>query len=119
MLEAILHDLKMVGMAMLLLAVSWAANSILGMYDSIKINNDSFDRDKFVTGGLKFLAVGFGTGLASVVISALPMFLDEFGIGISETATDTFSVITIAGLYSVAITKYMKQCIEKLTKILK
>lgn len=119
MTDAILHDLKMVGMAMLLLLASWLANTILGMYGSIKVDKDSFDKNKFTTGLLKFMAIGVGTGLASVVISALPIFLNEFGITISNSATDAFSVITIAGLYAVAITKYIKQCVDKITKILK
>lgn len=119
MMNTILHDLKMVGMAMLLLFASWLANTILGMYGSIKVDKNMFDKNKFTTGLLKFLAIGFGTGLASVVISALPIFLNEFGITISDAATDAFSVITIAGLYAMAITKYIKQCVDKITKILK
>lgn len=119
MTEAILHDLQMVGTAMLLLMGAWTANMILGMYNNMAVKMEGFDKKKLLTGLVKALAIGVGTGLASVVISALPIFLNEFGITISDSATDAFSVIAIAGLYAMAITKYIKQCVDKITKILK
>lgn len=119
MMEAILSDLRMVGMAMLLLLGSWTANAVLGMYHNMAVKLEGFDKKKLVTGLLKALAVALGTGLASVVISALPHFLTQYGIVIGDAALDTFSVVVVSGLFATAITKYLKECIAKITEILK
>ena len=119
MMEAILSDLRMVGIAMLLLMGAWTANMLLSMYSNMALKLEGFDKKKFAMGLLKAVAVALGTGLASVVISALPLFLTENGIVVDDTTLDALSIVVVTGLFAAAITKYLKQCIQKLTEILK
>lgn len=119
MLEMIIYNLQMIGCAMLLLAGAWLANMILGLFYNTVISTEHFDKKKLVAGIMKLTAVCIGTALASVVITLFPVYLTKYGIGIQDEAIETFSVIVIAGIYAVAIIKYLKECIGKLTDILK
>lgn len=119
MVETVIYDLKMIGCAILLLLVAWTANAILGTFYNIAIWKDSFDKKKLLSGVVKLLSVCAGTALVSIVISLLPVFLSTYGIQIQAEAMEAFSVIAIAGLYALTIVKYLKECVKKLTDILK
>ena len=117
--DTILYDLEMTGCAMVLLAGAWLANMILGLYYNTTVSGETFDSKKLLSGALKLLTVAFGTALISVVVSVFPVYLTKYGIEIQEDAISTFSVIVIATIYAASIIKYIKECISKLTDILK
>ena len=119
MSELILYNLQMVGYAILLLLGAWLANTILGMYFNVKVSSEAFDKKRLLKGVLKLFSVCIGTALVSIVITLFPEYLNTYGIGIGEENIETFSIIVIAGLYAVSIVKYIKECIGKLTEILK
>ena len=119
MFDTFVGDMKMIGCAMLLLLGAWLANAALGLFYNTTFKQEQFDKKKLLLGLWKVGAVAIGTALASVVISLFPPFLTEYGISIQSEAMETFRVVVVAGLYAVAIVKYLKECISKLADILK
>lgn len=119
MFETILYNLEMIGCAMLLLAGAWLANTVVGVYYNTALNAESFDKKKLLHGAIKLLAVCLGSAIGCIVVTLLPMYLTAFGVEIPGEAADMFSVLAVAAIYAVAIVKYLKEWLAKLTEILK
>lgn len=119
MFSTFINDMQMIGCAMMLLLGAWLANAVLGLFYNTTVREEQFDKKKLLNGLWRLGTVAVGTALASAVISLFPAYLTEYGISVQDDALNTFRVIVIAGLYAVAIIKYLKECINKLTDILK
>lgn len=119
MLDAILQNLINVGIALLLYAGSWIANTAVKLYYNIQILEEPFDSHKFKVSLLKVLSFLVSMTLQVTCITAIPLFINEVGFAIPETYIDVFNVIVIIQVIITVAIQYLVEAFNALKDILK
>lgn len=119
MLDAILQNLINVGIALLLYAGSWIANTAVKLYYNIQILEEPFDSHKFKVSLLKVLSFLVSMTLQVTCITAIPLFINEVGFAIPETYIDVFNVIVIIQIIITVAIQYLVEAFNALKDILK
>lgn len=119
MLDAILQNLINVGIALLLYAGSWIANTAVKLYYNIQILEEPFDSHKFKVSLLKVLSFLISMTLQVTCITAIPLFINEVGFAIPETYIDVFNVIVIIQVIITVAIQYLVEAFNALKDILK
>ena len=117
MLSIILENLKLVGIAMGLFVGSIAANTLLGLYNNIKILMQPFEKQRLIDTALKTGCLVVSITLMVLVVTVMPVFCDNVGFPIPEEYIDVFSNLTIIGAAVIPSCKYLKDAYDKLCNI--
>lgn len=117
MLSIILENLKLVGIAMGLFVGSVAANTLLGLYNNIKILMQPFEKQRLIDTALKTGCLVASITLMVLVVTVMPVFCDNVGFPIPEEYIDVFSNLTIIGAAVIPSCKYLKDAYNKLCNI--
>ena len=117
MLSVILENLKLVGIAIGLFVGSVAANTLLGLYNNIKILMQPFEKQRLIDTALKTGCLVASITLMVLVVTVMPVFCDNVGFPIPEEYIDVFSNLTIIGAAVIPSCKYLKDAYDKLCNI--
>lgn len=117
MLSIILENLKLVGIAMGLFVGSVAANTLLGLYNNIKILMQPFEKQRLIDTALKTGCLVVSITLMVLVVTVMPVFCDNVGFPIPDEYIDVFSNLTIIGAAVIPSCKYLKDAYDKLCNI--
>ena len=117
MLSIILENLKLVGIAMGLFVGSVAANTLLGLYNNIKILMQPFEKQRLIDTALKTGCLVISITLMVLVVTVMPVFCDNVGFPIPDEYIDVFSNLTIIGAAVIPSCKYLKDAYDKLCNI--
>lgn len=117
MLSIILENLKLVGIAMGLFVGSVAANTLLGLYNNIKILMQPFEKQRLIDTALKTGCLVASITLMVLVVTVMPVFCDNVGFPIPKEYIDVFSNLTIIGAAVIPSCKYLKDAYDKLCNI--
>ena len=117
MLSIIIENLELVGIAMGLFVGSVASNTLLGLYNNIKILMQPFEKQRLIDTALKTGCLVASITLMVLVVTVMPVFCDNVGFPIPEEYIDVFSNLTIIGAAVIPSCKYLKDAYDKLCNI--
>ena len=117
MLSIIIENLELVGIAMGLFVGSVAANTILGLYNNIKILMQPFEKQRLIDTALKTGCLVISIILMVLVVTVMPVFCNNVGFPIPDEYIDVFSNLTIIGAAVIPSCKYLKDAYDKLCNI--
>ena len=80
MLATILDNLKLVGIAMAIFAGSVAANTLLGLYNNIRILLQPFDKKRLIDTALKTGVLVISIPILVCVITTMPECCNHVGM---------------------------------------
>lgn len=117
MLSIIIENLELVGIAMGLFVGSVATNTLLGLYNNIKILMQPFEKQRLIDTALKTGCLVASIILMVLVVTVMPVFCDNVGFPIPDEYIDVFSNLTIIGAAVIPSCKYLKDAYDKLCNI--
>ena len=117
MLSIIIENLELVGIAMGLFVGSVAANTLLGLYNNIKILMQPFEKQRLIDTALKTGCLVASITLMVLVVTVMPVFCNNVGFPVPEEYIDVFSNLTIIGAAVIPSCKYLKDAYDKLCNI--
>ena len=114
----VVANLEKVGIGVLLFLGAYLSNICLGVWRNVKIEGYDFDWKLIAQSAVKFIVLGVGIGLMSIVVSVLPMYMTYVGIVIEDEAMAVLDSIVIITAFVVACGRYVKDAYSKLKEIL-
>ena len=114
----IVDNLEKVGIGGVLFLGAYLSNICLGAWRSVKIEGYDFDWKLVGQSLIKFIVLGVGIGLLSIIVSTLPIYMVYVGIDIAEETMQVLDSIVIITAFVGATTKYVKDAYTKLKDIL-
>lgn len=117
-MNIIIDNLEKVGFGALLFLMAYVSNMLLGAWRNVKINGFDFDWKLVLESAIKFVVLGVGIALLSIVVSVLPAFMTYVGIDIADETMQVLDSIVIISAFVVACCKYVKDAYDKLKEIL-
>lgn len=114
----VVENLEKVGVGALLFLGAYMSNVCLGAWRSVKIEGYDFDWKLVGQSLVKFIVLGLGIGLLSIVVSILPMYMTYVGIVIEDETMAVLDSIVIITAFVVACGRYVKDAYVKLKEIL-
>ena len=114
----VIANLEKVGIGVLLFLGAYLSNICLGVWRNVKIEGYDFDWKLIAQSAVKFVVLGIGIGLMSIVVSVLPEYMTYVGIDITDEAMQVFDSIVIVTAFMTAAIKYVKDAYTKLKDIL-
>lgn len=114
----VVANLEKVGIGVLLFLGAYLSNICLGVWRNVKIEGYDFDWKLIAQSAVKFVVLGIGIGLMSIVVSVLPEYMTYVGIDITDEAMQVFDSIVIVTAFMTAAVKYVKDAYTKLKDIL-
>lgn len=103
---------------MLIFLSAYLANVAFSLWYNIKIQKETFDRNKLIASGLKIAVFVVGLTLLCTSITVLPIFANEVGWTIPDEYTDVFADLVIIGAVLLVSCKYIKEAFTKFVAIL-
>ena len=117
-INLIVVNLEKVGIGVGLFLGAYVANILLGEWKNVKIEGYEFDWKLIWQSLIKFLVLGIGVGILSIVVSIIPVYLTYIGIEIGEDTMQTIDSMVIIGAFATATIKYITDAIDKIKNIL-
>lgn len=114
----VLLNLEKVGVGVALFLGAYLSNILLGIWSNVKIEGYDFDWKLIVQSLVKFVVLGLGVGLLSVIVSVIPMYLTYIGIEIGAETMETIDSMVIIGAFATATIKYVTDALSKIKAIL-
>ena len=114
----VLLNLEKVGVGVALFLGAYLSNILLGIWSNVKIEGYDFDWKLIVQSLVKFVVLGIGIGLLSIVVSILPVYMTYVGVVIEDETMAVLDSIVIITAFVVACAKYVKDAYGKLKEIL-
>ena len=114
----VVDNLEKVGIGALLFLGAYMSNICLGAWRSVKIEGYDFDWKLIGQSLVKFIVLGLGIGLLSIVVSILPVYMTYVGVVIEDETMTVLDSIVIITAFVVACAKYVKDAYGKLKEIL-
>lgn len=114
----VVANLEKVGIGVLLFLGAYLSNICLGVWRNVKIEGYDFDWKLIAQSAVKFVVLGIGIGLMSIVVSVLPEYMTYVGIDVTDEAMQIFDSIVIITAFMTAAIKYVKDAYTKLKDIL-
>ena len=118
LIPIVIANLEKVGIGALLFLGAYTSNICLGAWRSVKIEGYDFDWKLIGQSLVKFIVLGLGIGLLSIVVSILPVYMTYVGIVIEDETMAVLDSIVIITAFVVACAKYIKDAYGKLKEIL-
>ena len=116
--QIVIENLEKVGIGALLFLGAYMSNVCLGAWRSVKIEGYDFDWKLIGQSLVKFIVLGLGIGLLSIVVSILPVYMTYVGIVIEDETMAVLDSIVIITAFVAACAKYIKDAYGKLKEIL-
>ena len=116
--NVVLLNLEKVGVGVALFLGAYLANILLGVWSNVKVEGYEFDWKLIAQSLVKFVVLGLGVGLLSVVVSVIPMYLTYIGIEIGVETMETIDSMVIIGAFATATIKYTADAVAKVKTIL-
>lgn len=114
----VVANLEKVGIGVLLFLGAYLSNICLGAWRSVKIEGYDFDWKLIGQSLVKFVVLGLGIGLLSIVVSILPMYMTYVGIVVEDETMNVLDSIVIITAFVMACGRYVKDAYGKLKEIL-
>ena len=114
----VVANLEKVGIGVLLFLGAYLSNICLGVWRNVKIEGYDFDWKLITQSAVKFVVLGVGIGLMSIVVSVLPVYMTYVGIVIEDETMAVLDSIVIITAFVVACGRYVKDAYSKLKEIL-
>ena len=114
----VVANLEKVGIGVLLFLGAYLSNICLGVWRNVKIVGYDFDWKLIAQSVVKFVVLGVGIGLMSIVVSILPMYMAYVGIVIEDETMAVLDSIVIITAFVMACGRYVKDAYGKLKEIL-
>lgn len=114
----VLLNLEKVGFGVAIFLGAYLSNICLGIWRNVKIEGYEFDWKMIGQSVLKFVVLGLGISLMSIVVSVLPEYMTYVGIDIADETMQVMDGIVIVGAFVTAACKYVKDAFQKLKDIL-
>ena len=114
----VVANLEKVGIGVLLFLGAYLSNICLGVWRNVKIEGYDFDWKLIAQSAVKFIVLGVGIGLMSIVVSILPMYMTYVGIVIEDETMTVLDSIVIITAFVMACGRYVKDAYSKLKEIL-
>lgn len=111
-------NLEKVGVGVALFLGAYLANILLGIWSNVKVEGYEFDWKLIAQSLAKFVVLGIGIGILSVVVSVIPMYLTYVGIEIGSGTMETIDAMIIVGSFATATIRYVTDAVSKLKTIL-
>lgn len=118
MMNIIFANLEKVGIGVALFMGAYVSNMCLGAWRNVKIEGYDFDWKLIAQSVVKFLVLGIGISLMSIVVSILPVYMEYVGIDITDETMQVIDSLVIITAFVVACVKYIREAYEKLKDIL-
>lgn len=118
MVSLVFNNLEKVGAGVLLFLGSYLSNVCLGAWRSVKVEGYAFDWRMIANSAVKFIVLGVGIALLSIVVSILPAFITYIGIDVADETMQVLDSVVIVAAFVVASCKYVKDAYTKLKEIL-
>ena len=103
--QIVIENLEKVGIGALLFLGAYMSNVCLGAWRSVKIEGYDFDWKLIGQSLVKFIVLGLGIGLLSIVVSILPVYMTYVGIVIEDETMAVLDSIVIITAFVVACAK--------------
>ena len=116
--QIVIENLEKVGIGALLFLGAYMSNVCLGAWRSVKIEGYDFDWKLIGQSLAKFVVLGLGIGLLSIVVSILPVYMTYVGIVIEDETMAVLDSVVIITAFVVACAKSVKDAYGKLKEIL-
>ena len=117
-MSIVLDNLEKVGIGCFLFLGAYLSNMCLGVWRNVLIQGYNFDWRLIAQSVAKFVVLGLGIGLMSIVVSILPQYMTYVGIVIEDETMAVLDSIVIITAFVVACVKYVKDAYDKLKDIL-
>lgn len=114
----VLLNLEKVGIGITIFLGAYLSNICLGIWRNVKIEGYEFDWKMIGQSVLKFIVLGLGISLMSIVVSVLPEYMTYVGIDIADETMQVMDGIVIVTAFVTAACKYVKDAFQKLKDIL-
>lgn len=114
----VLLNLEKVGFGVAIFLGAYLSNICLGIWRNVKIEGYEFDWKMIGQSALKFVVLGLGISLMSIVVSVLPEYMTYVGIDIADETMQVMDGIVIVAAFVTAACKYVKDAFQKLKDIL-
>jgi len=114
----ILINLEKVGIGAALFLGAYISNILFGIWKNVKISGYAFNWRLIIESALKYIILGVGIAMLSVVISAVPQYATYVGIEIGQDTIELIDSIVIIGAFLTATLRYAVDSISKLKDIL-
>ena len=118
LMTIVIANLEKVGIGVLLFLGAYLSNICLGVWRNVKIEGYDFDWKLIAQSAVKFVVLGVGIGLMSIVVSVLPMYMTYVGIVIEDETMAVLDSIVIITAFVMACGRYIKDAYGKLKEIL-
>ena len=118
LMSIVIANLEKVGIGVLLFLGAYLSNICLGVWRNVKIEGYDFDWKLIAQSAVKFVVLGVGIGLMSIVVSVLPEYMTYVGIVIEDETMAVLDSIVIITAFVVACGRYVKDAYSKLKEIL-
>ena len=118
MMNIVLANLEKVGIGVALFMGAYVSNMCLGAWRNVKIEGYDFDWKLILQSLVKFIVLGLGISIMSIVVSILPVYMEYVGIDIADETMQVLDSLVIITAFVVACVKYVKEAYEKLKDIL-
>lgn len=117
-MNLVIVNLEKVGIGVVLFLGAYIANIFLGAWANVKIEGYEFDWKLIAQSLVKFMVLGVGVGILSVVVSIIPIYLTYIGIEIGAETLETIDSMVIIGAFATATVRYITDAVSKLKTIL-
>lgn len=118
MINIVFANLEKVGIGVALFMGAYVSNMCLGAWRNVKIEGYDFDWKLILQSLVKFIVLGLGISIMSIVISILPVYMEYVGIDIADETMQVLDSLVIITAFVVACVKYVREAYEKLKDIL-
>ena len=118
LMSIVIANLEKVGIGVLLFLGAYLSNICLGVWRNVKIEGYDFDWKLIAQSAVKFIVLGVGIGLMSIVVSILPVYMTYVGIVIEDETMAVLDSIVIITAFVMACGRYIKDAYGKLKEIL-
>ena len=110
----VLLNLEKVGFVVTIFLGAYLSNICLGIWRNVKIEGYEFDWKMIGQSVLKFIVLGLGISLMSIVVSVLPEYMTYVGIDIADETMQVMDGIVIVTGFVTAACKSVKDAFQKL-----
>lgn len=114
----ILVNLEKVGIGAALFLGAYISNILFGIWKNVKISGYAFNWRLILESVLKYIILGVGIAMLSVVISAVPQYAAYVGIEIGQDTIELIDSVVIIGAFLTTTLRYSVDSISKLKDIL-
>lgn len=118
MMNIIFANLEKVGIGVALFMGAYVSNMCLGAWRNVKIEGCDFDWKLILQSLVKFIVLGLGISIMSIVVSILPVYMEYVGVDIADETMQVLDSLVIITAFVVACVKYIREAYEKLKDIL-